>query len=240
MKSNPNLQIVGFFGQSGAGKTTIIRNTMPVVNGKTVLQNTGIIRYLFQKNDYYTNPIDLFKKNEMIINDAKPQEKIAKIDEIYEKYIRSQFQLLNDFSTEVFLASRDKYATKSILLVDRSPLDFYALTIGGLSFLKSKLNRKLNPQCKVLLDLLKKTAETNTKNFFDAIIVTKPWQDIPKVDELEDGVRDQYLSEWYVGDNWYNTLSDVSIGDVKQFEIAENIKNLKSRAELAELYISEI
>ena len=240
MQKNPNLQIVGFFGQSGAGKTTIIRNITPKVNGKMVLQNTGIIRYLFQKNDYYTNPIELYKKNEPLISEMKPNEKAAKIDETYEKYIRSQFQLLNDFSTEVFLSYREKCVNKSILLVDRSPLDFYALTVSGLEFLKSKLNRKLNTQCKLLLDLLKKTAELNTKNFFDAIIITKPWQEIAKVDELEDGVRDQYLSEWYVGDNWYNTMDDISIDGVKQFVIGENIKNLKSRAELVELYISEI
>lgn len=240
MQKNPNLQVIGFFGQSGAGKTTIIRNISPKVNDKMILQNTGIIRYLFQKNDYYTNPVELYKKNEQAISEMKSQEKALKIDEIYEKYIRSQFQLLNDFSTEVFLSYREKYATKSVLMVDRSPIDFYALTVAGLEFLKSKLNRKLNNQCKLLLDLLRKTAETNTKNFFDAIIVTKPWQEIDKVDDLEDGVRDQYLSEWYVGDNWYNTIKDVSLGDVKQFEIGENIKNLKSRAELVELYVTRI
>jgi hypothetical protein len=240
MKKNVNLQVVGFFGQSGAGKTTIIRNVTTPVNGKIILQNTGIIRYLFQKNDYYVNAVDLYTRIESTLSEMKPQEKNSKIDETYEKYIRSQFQLLNDFSTEIFLAYRENYVDKSILLVDRSPIDFYAITIGGLTFLQSKLNKPLSAHSALLLDLLKKTAETNTKNFFDAVIVTKPWQIIEKMSELEDGIRDQYLSEWYTGENWYSRLDDVNIDGVKTFEISESVKNLKSRAELVELYVTGI
>ena len=241
MNKNPNLKIVGFFGQSGAGKTTIIRNVRTPINGQRIAQNTGIIRYLFQKNsNSYTNPVELLRKYSKELEEMKPTEKRAKIDEIYEKYVRSQLQLLNDFSTEVFLATQYTYTTPTILLIDRSPVDFYALTICGLNYLKDKLGRPFNDQCKMFVEFTRKTAEINTQNFFDAITITNPWKasDINK--ELNDGVRDQYLTEFYTEKNWYGNLDDIDTTSVKLFSIDGSVTDLNRRAEIVETQLVEV
>lgn len=234
-----NIKVVGFFGQSGAGKTTTIRNVSTVIDGKLVLPNTGIIRYLFQKNDYYVSPAELLARYESDIAKLKGQEKNAKIDEVYEKYVRSQLQLLNDFSTEVFLFCREPAAKESILLVDRSPIDFYVLTLCGIDWLKKALGRGPNATVKHFIELTRKTAEINTKNFFDAIIVTYPWE--TQTDRaLIDGVRDQYLSPEYVGKNWYGKMNDIKLTNTKVFSIQGSVIDLIERAKLVESYIGEI
>jgi len=232
MNRNKNLKIIGFFGQSGAGKTTIIRNVKGPINGHRISPSTGIIRYLFNKNTYL-NPVDLLHKYDKDINTLKGNELNSKIDEIYEKYIRSQMQLLNDFSTEVFLSTQDNQNQPSALLTDRSPIDFYALTVGGMKFLQSELGRVPNEQCKTLINLCKKTAETNTKNFYDAIFVTYPWKD-QGINKLKDGIRDQYLTEFYTGENWYQIIKDVDIEGVRLFDIEGDITDLLKRAKVVE------
>lgn len=240
MNKNPNLKLIGFFGQSGAGKTTIIRNVKASNNGYTVIPSTGIIRYLFGKNPRsYSSPTDILNRYGRDLDELKPQEKSAKIDEMYEKYIRSQMQLLNDFSTEVFNQFRDTYYDKTIILFDRSPIDFYAITACGVNYLKSILNKELNPLCKKLLDICKKTAETNTQNLFDAICVTYPWKK-SELSSLNDGVRDHYLGEFYVGDNWYNVIKSVNIGTVKTFPIEGDITDLIQRSKVVDSFISKI
>ena len=234
------VKIVGFFGQSGAGKTTIIRNVKGPINGNLVMQNTGIIRYLFQRNDSYTSPVELLQKYKDDLANMKPNEKSAKIDEIYEKYIRSQFQLLNDFSTEVYLGARpENYTQNNFLLIDRSPIDFYTLTVCGVNYLKEKLGKKHNANCQKLIELVRKTAETNTRNFFDIIAVTKPWKS-EGGREFKDGVRDQYLGEHYAGDNWYSTLDDINLDGIPQFTIDEKVTDLFRRAEIVELCLQEV
>lgn len=234
------VKVVGFFGQSGAGKTTIIRNVKGPINGHVILQNTGIIRYLFQRNDNYTSPVELMQKYGQELQTMKPAEKSAKIDEIYEKYIRSQFQLLNDFSTEVYMAVRDEnYSVNSFLLIDRSPIDFYTLTVCGVNYLKEKLGKKHNAHCQKLIELVRKTAEVNTRNFFDIIAVIKPWK-AEGGREFKDGVRDQYLDEHYAGDNWYNKINDINLENIPQFTIDEKITDLFKRAEIVELCLQEV
>lgn len=232
MNKNTKLKIVGFFGQSGAGKTTIIRNVRGPINGHRISPSTGIIRYLFNKNSYL-NPVDLLQNYRSDLETANPKELNAKIDEIYEKYIRSQMQLLNDFSTEVFLSTQDNQLSPSILLTDRSPIDFYAITVGGMNYLQSELNKVPNDHCTFLISVCKKIAETNTKNFYNSIFVTYPWND-QGINNLKDGIRDQYLTEFYTGDNWYNIINDVDIGDVKLFAIDGNITDLIKRANVVE------
>lgn len=234
------VKIVGFFGQSGAGKTTIIRNVKGPINGSLVTQNTGIIRYLFQRNDNYTSPVELLQKYKADLDIMKSNEKSAKIDEIYEKYIRSQFQLLNDFSTEVYIASRPENHTKdSFLLIDRSPIDFYTLTVCGVNYLKEHLGREHNEGCQKLIELVRKTAEINTRNFFDVIAVTKPWK-AEGGREFKDGVRDQYLGEHYAGENWYSKMDDINLDGIPQFTIEEKITDLFRRAEIVELCLQEV
>lgn len=237
MGRNKNLKVVGFFGQSGAGKTTIIRNVRSPINGNVITQNTGIIRYLFQKNDYYLNPVELLKKNLPLLADMKKNEKNAKIDEIYEKYIRSQLQLLNDFSTEVYIATQEEYYQPTVMLIDRSPIDFYALTVCGIEYLRKELGRPLNDHCKKFIELTRKTAEVNSKNFFDAIIVTQPWKETNINKELADGVRDQYLTDFYIGDNWYGRIKDIQLTNSKVFSIESSITDLSRRAEIVEAHL---
>lgn len=240
MNKNPNLKLIGFFGQSGAGKTTIIRNVKDSINGYTVIPSTGITRYLFGKNPRsYSSPNDILNRYGRDIDDLKPQERSARIDEIYEKYIRSQMQLLNDYSTEVFNQLRDVYPTKTIILVDRSPIDYYAITYCGVSYLKSILKQELNPICVKLLEICKNTTEVNTKNLFDYICVTYPWK-TTESSTLNDGVRDQYLSEFYVGDNWYNVMNNVNIGNIPTFSIDGSITDLLQRAKVVDSFISKI
>jgi len=234
------VKVVGFFGQSGAGKTTIIRNVKSPINGNLVMQNTGIIRYLFQRNDNYTSPVELLQKYSHDLKVMKPVEKSAKIDEIYEKYIRSQFQLLNDFSTEVYLGTRDDNNNKnSFLLIDRSPIDFYTLTVCGVNYLKEQLGKKHNEQCQRLIELVRTTAENNTRNFFDVIMVTEPWK-AEGGREFRDGVRDQYLGEHYAGENWYKCANDINLEGIPQFIIEEKVTDLYKRAEIVEMYLREV
>lgn len=232
MNRNENLKIIGFFGQSGAGKTTIIRNVRGPINGQRISPCTGIIRYLFNKN-VYLNPVDLLQKYDKDLSELKGNERNSKIDEIYEKYIKSQMQLLNDFSTEVFLSTQHKLHKPTILLTDRSPIDFYAITVGGMNYLKSELGKVPNDHCQFLINLCKQTAETNTKNFYNAIFVTYPWKD-QGINKLKDGVRDQYLTEFYTGDNWYQIIKDVDIEGVKLFDINGDITDLIKRAKVVE------
>jgi energy-coupling factor transporter ATP-binding protein EcfA2 len=234
------VKVIGFFGQSGAGKTTIIRNVKGPINGHLVRQNTGIIRYLFQRNDGYTSPVELLQKYEADLAVMKPAEKSAKIDEIYEKYIRSQFQLLNDFSTEVYYGTRvDNCSTNSFLLIDRSPIDFYTLTVCGVAYLKDELGKAHNANCQKLIDLVRKTAETNTRNFFDGIMITKPWK-AEGGREFKDGIRDQYLGEHYAGENWYNKADDINLEGIPQYTIDEKVTDLFKRAEIVELCLQEV
>jgi len=230
---NENLKIVGFFGQSGAGKTTIIRNVDKKVNGQIVLQNTGIIRYLFKKNNNYKNPVDIISKKDSI-----PPEKINEL--VYEKYIRSQMQLLNDWSTEMFLSTLEHYLTPSILLLDRSPVDFYVITLGGLKVLTKEFGVELNSDNQHLLEINRKIAEDNTNNFFDAVFITKPWNN-GNINTLCDGVRDQYLAEEYTGENWYSHYKDVNlIHEVKSFVIGEDVTDLQKRAKFVSAKLTEV
>lgn len=234
MNRNENLKIVGFFGQSGAGKTTIIRNVRGPINGQRIAPCTGIIRFLFNKNPKtYLSPTDLLNKYHKELEIMKPKERNAKIDEIYEKYIRSQMQLLNDFSTEVYLQTTDRQYKPAILLTDRSPIDFYAITVGGMKYLQSELKRKPNDHCNFLINLCKTTAETNTKNFYNSIFVTYPWKD-QGINKLKDGIRDQYLTEYYTGENWYNIMKEVDIEGVKVYDIDGDITDLLKRAKVVE------
>jgi len=240
---NKNLKIAGFFGQSGSGKTTIIRNTAKKINSHVIFQNTGIIRYLFKKNShikgYYVSPRQLIDDNAKILEELEGEKRDAKIDEIYESYIRSQFRLLNDWSTEVYLTTTEEYSTPCILLVDRSPIDFYALTICGMRLLRETYKKRLNDLCSWLMYLIRQTAEDNTNNFFNAIFVTKPWK-TSDINKLKDGIRDQYLEDHYVGKKWYNKYKDVDLRDTETFYINESVIKLEERAELVNEKLKEI
>lgn len=240
MSQNKNLKIVGFFGQSGSGKTTIIRNTDKKSNGRPLIKELGIIRYLFKKNDYYLNPKQLIDENYSIVEALTDiDQKNAKIDEIYEKYIRSQFQLLNDWSTEIYIKTTETYYTPTILLVDRSPIDFYVLSMCGMNKLIKKFGKEPNSTYDHFIKLIKKTAESNTNNFLNAVFVTKPWKSDSK-EELIDGVRDQYLDEEYTGTSWYDLFDDIKLYNTKVFFISSDITDLKERANLVDEKLKEI
>ena len=226
-----NLKIVGFFGQSGAGKTTIIRSVADNVDGRKVYKNTGIIRYLFTKNvNSYKSPNDFISQKDAIMAEANPGSQIATM---YERYIKSQFQLMNDFSTEVFTAARADYPKPSVMLLDRCPLDFHALTECGVAHLLSVFGGKMNKNHNFYLDREKTTAVYNTTKFFDAIFVVKPWAN-GSINGLVDGVRDQYLSPFYAGDNWYSKIDGLDIGGTKVFVLDDNIVSLGDRVKFVE------
>lgn len=238
---NKNLKIIGFFGQSGSGKTTIIRNVAKTIGDQYVLQNTGIIRYLFKKNSKsYTDPQKMIKKNaDLLESVTNKDDKKHKIDAIYEDYIRSQFRLLNDWSTEIYEATTETHHYPSILLVDRSPIDFYVLTICGMKVLTNYFKKEPNDACKWLIYLIKKTAEDNTNNFLNAVFVTKPWKS-SDINKLKDGIRDQYLQDEYTDKNWYSRFKDVKLTETQKFEISDKITDLKERATLVEEKLSEL
>ena len=231
------VKVAGFFGQSGVGKSTIIRWVKSPNDEYITIPYTGIIRYLFNKNnDQYMNAKDLLTSPSYQV---KPGDNVS-VQRVYEKFIRGQFQLLNDYSSEVYINITEHNATgkKSILLYDRSPLDFYVVTACGIEHLKSKLgNIELNKSNLQLLALCKKTAENNTRNFFDAIYVTKPYTQ--SIDALKDGVRDLYLNTEYTNENWYGKLDELDV-DAKIFTIEENIKLLDDRIELVNGTIGEL
>lgn len=240
---NENLKIVGFFGQSGSGKTTIIRNVDKRVNNQAIIQNTGIVRYLFKKNNSYQDPINIIAESKQEKDNAQEKDNTQETDKtigVYERYIRSQMQLLNDWSTEVFLLTQEVYPEPSILLLDRSPIDFYVMTVCGINTLIDEFGKKLSPMDEHFLKLNKQIAEDNTNNFFNAIFVTKPWGD-SNINTLRDGIRDQYLSEKYTGDVWYEQYDKIKlIKDIKTFVIGEDIIDLNERAKLVNEKLTEI
>jgi len=133
MNRNPNLKIVGLFGQSGAGKTTVIRNVPTPINGYRVAPCTGIIRLLFtinntQHHKTYYSPMEILRMYERDLNTLKDKELQSMIDTIYEKYLRSQIKLLNDFTSEVLLLTQDKYNKPAILMTDIMLLPLVVLT----------------------------------------------------------------------------------------------------------------
>jgi ABC-type oligopeptide transport system ATPase subunit len=221
-----NLTVVGFFGQSGAGKSTIIKSIPSNIGGKGIIKKTDVIRGLFSKNPQsYRNPQEFISQKDEIFGKANPGSLIS---EMYTKYIRSQFQLMNDFSTEVFDAVRQDYSSKSIMLFDRCPMDFQVLTECGLDKLHDEFGGKYNSTHNLFRDLVKKTSITNTKNFFDIIFVVKPWVN-ENINILNDGVRDQYLSNHFTGDNWYNKLDGIDFGNTKVYYVDEALNTIESR-----------
>jgi ABC-type dipeptide/oligopeptide/nickel transport system ATPase component len=222
-------KIIGFFGQSGSGKTTVIRSLPTIIDKLPTLQYTGIIRSLFQNNpDRYTNPEKLLLENKEELDKLPKKDKNAKIQEIYEKYTRSQLQLLNDYSTEVFNVVREPQIVPSIVLFDRSPVDFYVLTLCGLEYLKNKLdNTKINNVCEYYLNIIKKTAEHNSNFLFDNIITIHPWNE--NTEQMLDGVRDQYLTDFYTGDNWYENFKEIKLNKVSVYNINKENLTIDSR-----------
>ena len=232
-----NLTVVGFFGQSGAGKSTVIRSIPGEINGKAVIRKTDIIRSLFAENpNQYKNPMEFISQKADIMAEPNPGSLIA---QMYDRYIRSQFQLMNDFSSEVFDAVRQNYPAKSIMLFDRCPLDFFALTECGLSRLMEDFGGKFNKNHNLFRDLAKKTATENTKKFFDVIFVVKPWLS-ENINTLSDGVRDQYLSGHYTGDNWYAKIEGFDLGNTKVFYVDESITSIEERAKFVTAALSRI
>ena len=237
---NINLKIIGFFGQSGAGKTTTIRNVKRMVNNQVVLHNTGIIRYLFRKNSTsYLNPKQIVREHFDKVQELDEKQKALKIDELYEKYIRSQLQLLNDWSTEVYLATKESYSTPSILLVDRSPIDFYALTVCGMNYLQEKFEKPISYMAEYYVKLVKNVATDNTNNFLNGIFVVKPWK-TSNINNLKDGIRDQYLEDYYIDENWYSRYDEVELKDVATFYVEQDIIDLQERADLVFEKLSEV
>lgn len=237
---NSNTKVVGFFGQSGSGKTTIIKGMPSVVAGKPVIQETGTIRKLFSKNPTtYRNPGEFVAQKSQIMSEGNPGSIIA---QMYEKYIKSQFQLLNDYSTEVFMGVREQSASPNFILFDRCPLDFHVLTECGMSHLMSEFGGKLNKTHSLFMSLAKKTACENTANFFDAIFIIKPWTtpNTSNINAFTDGVRDQYLSSHYVGDNWYSKIDGLDIGKTKVFVIDESLISVDSRVKMVVEKLKEI
>jgi hypothetical protein len=246
MNRNPNLKIIGYCGQSGAGKTTTIKfvgehkkeNKSTIecegkrILGKyDILYNTGLIRSLMTENQYTTNPVDIINDN-LDYNSLSPFDKRDRAGAMYKKFIYSQRQLLNDWSTEVYNMTTDTYYTPTIMQIDRSPIDFYILSVGGLNYLKNRLEIDWDDEVESVLQSIKNIATTNTNNFFNHIVVTYPWTTIEKnAKKLLDGVRDKYLTDEYVGDNWYGRIADIKLKDeIKFIEIPSDIVSLEDRA----------
>ena len=228
-------KMIGLFGQSGAGKTSIIKNLPDEFNKIPLVKNIGIIRKLFQNNpDKYSNPEGLLKEFKQQIKDY---EVTFIFQEIAFKYIKSQLNLLNDFSAECYSNYRELRTIPSIILFDRSPVDFYILTLCGLEFIMDNLNIKgdlkanLNNQNLTFLDFIRDTSIHNTNLMFDTIITVLPWSD--SMNELQDGVRDQYLASKYTGDNWYYKANNIVFNNTKQFCIPEHITALDARSNYA-------
>lgn len=237
VKKPENLKIVGFFGQSGAGKTTIIRNIPDYVDGIRIIRNTGIIRYLFNKTpNSYISPSDIMYRFSRLGDDAS----IEQIMSLYDKYIRSQLQLMHDFSTEVFLASRDTFTEPTIMLVDRCPMDFAILTECGVEHLQSILGGNLTRGHKKFIELCRVGALKNTKNFFDAIFITKAWSDVDSTHTLTDAIRDQYLSAHYTDDNWYGKFTGIDETKTKVITIPDDIITLNDRTVYVANKLSEV
>ena len=221
---------IGLFGESGAGKTTIIKNLPSILHGKPVFQKTGIIRYLFQINSKkYTNPDKLLLENSQdLANCQGLEERYVRIQWMYETYLKSQLQLLNDFSTEVYNTLRDPQIVTSYLVFDRSPVDFYALTVCGINYLKNKLGGvEVDSSIVRYVEYIKKTAQHNSNLLFDKIITVPAWNSSSKT--LEDGVRDQYLTEFYTGDNWYGRINDVLLRNKTVYNLNASHIKLENR-----------
>ena len=230
------VKIVGLFGQSGAGKTSIIRSLPQQVNGNKVFPHTGIIRHLFntQKGDDYINPkraLELVDINDQLSAD----EYFIKAQDVYSRYINSQFKLLNDFSAEVFKIKSERKSsgsTNQYLMFDRTPFDFLTVTLCGIELLKNKLDVELTDDKIKLLELIRKTAEVNTENFFDVFVITYPWSKTTN-SVMRDGIRDAYLDKNFTGDAWYGKMVDFKLNSkkTKTITIKEDIITLDERVQ---------
>jgi hypothetical protein len=219
-----DLKVVGLFGQSGSGKTTAIKAAAGLSNGWNLLPYTGTIRHLFIKNASYVEPHKLIEKAPEILAQNSPE----KIDAIYEDYARSQRQLLCDFDSEVFKECfQGKTVGRTVLLVDRSPFDFYVLTLCGLDDLKATYKKDFGPAVLDIVKSIKTIAERDSENFFDAIIVSHAWTDDHS--RTVDGVRDYYLSEFYTGTPWYSRLDDVEFRKTKKYNLNKELNSIDSR-----------
>ena len=221
-----NIITVGFFGQSGAGKSTVIKSIPSKIGQNPVMKRLDIIRMLFANNpNRYSNPMEFIKNKEVIMNEPNPGSSIA---HMYDKYIKSQRQLMNDFSTEVYETTKLSYPTKTYMFFDRCPLDFYTLTECGLTRIQQEFGGKFNKNHNFDRENIKTTAIMNTDNFFDYVFIIEPWLD-KNTNELNDGVRDQYLSDHYTGENWYGKIKGIKTEKTKFFHIDSSINTIDER-----------
>ena len=49
------------------------------------------------------------------------------------------------------------------------------------------------------------------------------------INSLNDGVRDQYLTDYYTGDNWYNKVFDIKFSKAKFQKLPDDLVNLEQR-----------
>lgn len=216
-----NIKSIGMFGQSGAGKTTILRHVSTKIGEYEIVPCIGIVRYLYQKNDRYLSPQNVITK----FYHPTPNQ----MTELVEEYVRSQFQLMNDYSTEMYLLRKEYLSkpTKSILVFDKSPIDFYANIVCGLSAIRKEFDVEINNDTNKLISLAKTTAEKNSKTLMDAVIITHPWS---STDEgiSKDGLRDHYMSDEFTGDNWYGIVDTLNLS-TDTFAIGKSSQTLESR-----------
>ena len=229
------VKVVGFYGQSGAGKTTIIRNVPDEINEVAVTKNTGILKYLYGKNNYYVHPNDCVDSYYQETKNSPDANKTDIANSIIEKYIRSSFQLLNDFSTEIYMLNKEFTDTSAgVILVDSSPIDYYAMLMCGVRMLKDEFGvNELSYDMNHLIELAKKTALTTTENFFDYVVITRPWQERgAKV--MNTRIRDQYMGDYFIGRNWYEKIEDFEFKSTKTVTLRESEILTKRIVELNE------
>lgn len=220
-------KLVGFFGQSGCGKTTLINSfDGRFFNNHQIKVVPNVIRTLLKRNTYYF-PNHII---EMIDNGEDISDSIF-------KYLDSQYRLQKDSYDYV-----NKYVESSddntIIITDRSPIDYMAITKGSIEYFSKKgYVFNTNSDTDLCMKVRKYDGvvqETNNLlSSYNSVVVVYPHND--NID-LSDGVRDLFLGDEWTGDNWYEKCDVVDYSKYKHIRETD----LDQRKLILEQYFDEI
>lgn len=200
--NDKNNIIVGMFGQSGSGKTSIITNLRPDIFDRKLVIMPNMIRKTFESDDLNI-PIIAPNKAKDEINRYKNHIDFDFIEmSMIKSYIASQITLILRYFSNVKNAINEYDNT--ILVSDRSPLDFYAYTCCAINWISDGKYTINEFNGMGLVQII----ETTIEELYDLVIYVKPHNG--EVDSVDMDARNIGLYKEFTGKNWYDKSLDVN------------------------------